>query len=157
MNDDVIRAVTWEAPEHHHIEKGGDWFWVVGIIAVSGAAVAFFLGNFLFALLIIIAAVTFSLVAIRIPRIIPFSVSVRGILVGDAFYPYPTLDSFYIDEINYEEPQLLIKAKKFYLPLIVLPLPDEYLHDIDTILSERLPEEELKEPLINIILEFFGF
>lgn len=154
---DTVHAITWEAPEHHHVEKSSDWFWIVGIIAVSGAIVAFFLGNFLFALLILIAAVTFSLVALRRPRIIPFSVSVRGVVIGDTFHPYSTLESYYIDEINYTEPQLLIKVKKFYMPLIVAPLPEEYLHDIDEILSQRLLEEELKEPLVNILLEFFGF
>ena len=36
---EAIKAVTWEAPEHHHIEKRSDWFWVLGILAIAGAGV----------------------------------------------------------------------------------------------------------------------
>ena len=155
--EDVVRAVTWEAPEHYHTEKSNDWFWVVGIISIAGAIAAFFFGNFLFAILILVAAASLSLVALRHPRVIPFSVSTRGVGVDDTFYTYSSLDSYFIDEVNYPTPQLLLKTKKFYLPLVVLPLPDEHLHDIEDILSVRLPEEELEEPFINLLLEFFGF
>lgn len=163
MRDTIIRmnesarAITWEAPEHHHVEKGSDWFWVVGIIAVAGATAAFFFGNFLFAILILVAAVSLSLVALRQPKVIPFSVSTRGIRVDENIYPYAALESFYIDTVNYAEPQLLVKSKKLYMPLIVMPIPEEYMDEIDDILSERLPEEELEEPLVNVLLEFFGF
>ena len=155
--EDVVRAVTWEAPEHYHTEKSNDWFWVVGIIAIASAIAAFFFGNFLFAILILVASVSLSLVALRHPKVIPFSVSTRGVSVDDTLYTYSSLDSYFIDEVNYSTPQLLLKTKKFYLPLVVLPLPDEYLHDIEDILSVRLPEEELEEPFINLLLEFFGF
>lgn len=156
MNE-TTRAITWEAPEHHHVEKGNDWYWVVGIIAISAAAAAFFLGNFLFAILILIAAVSLTLVSLRTPRIIPFSVSTRGIRIDDAIYTYPTLVSYHIDVMNYPEPQLLIKAKKLYMPLLVMPLPEEYLDEIEDMLQAKLPEEELEEPFLYVLLEFFGF
>lgn len=156
MNE-AAQALTWEAPEHRHIEKGTDWFWAVGIIAITGATAVFLLGNFLFAILILVAAVSLSLVALRHPKVIQFAVSSRGIRVGDAWYPYTTLDSFCIDITNYAEPQLLLKTRKIYMPLIVLPLPEEYIDAVDAILSERLQEEELEEPFFNVLLEFFGF
>ena len=153
---EVTRAVTWEAPEHHHIEKSSDWFWIVGIISVTGALIAFFFGNFLFALLILVAGVSTSLVALRRPRIIPFAVTTRGVRIDDELYPYSSLESFYIDGENYPEVRLLLKSKKLHLPLLILPLPDEYVDDIDDLLSDRLPEEELEEPLFNVILEYLG-
>lgn len=156
MNE-VVRAVTWEAPEHHHVEKGSDWFWVVGIIVVAGAIAAILFGNFLLALLVVVAGVTFSLVALRRPRVVPFAVTSRGVRIDETFYPYAILDSFCIDEENYPEPRLLVKSRKFYSPLLVLPLPEEYVDDIDDILGERLPEDELEEPIFNVLLESFGF
>jgi hypothetical protein len=154
--EDVVRAVTWDAPEHHHTEKTSDWFWVVGIIAIAGAIAAFFFGNFLFAILILLAAVTVSLAALRKPRIIPFSVTTRGVSADDTFYAYSTLESYRIDDEHYATPQLLLKTKRFYMPLILIPLPEEYLHDIDDMIGARLPEEDLEEPLINLLLEFLG-
>lgn len=156
MNE-TVQALTWEAPEHRHVEKGSDWFWAVGIIAFASATASFLLGNFLFAILIFVAAAALSLVALRRPRIIAFAISTRGIRVGDTWYPYASLESFCIDIMNYAEPQLLIKSKKMYMPLIVIPLPEEYIDDVDLIIHDRLPEEELEEPFFNVLLEFFGF
>ena len=155
--EEVTQAITWEAPEHHHIEKGSDWFWVLGILAVSGSIAAFFFGNFLFAVLILIGAGTMALLAGRQPAVIPFSVSTRGVRVGDTLYPYSTLDAYFIEEESPLGPQLLLRSKRIHMPLIILPLPEEYIHDIEDLLLDRLPEEELEEPLANKILEFFGF
>jgi len=151
------RAITWEAPEHHHIEKGSDWFWALGIVALCGAIAAFFFGNFLFAILILVGAFSMSLVAVRPPAVISFSISTRAIKLGEKSYPYSSLESYFLDEENPRGPQLLLKAKSLYSPLIILPIPEEYVDDIEDLLLDRLVEEELEEPLANKILEVFGF
>ena len=46
------RSVTWEAPEHHHVEKGNDWFFALAIIIVALVIVAILLSDTLSALLI---------------------------------------------------------------------------------------------------------
>lgn len=155
--EEVTHAVTWEAPEHHHFEKTSDWFWVLWIIAICAALAVFFFGNFLFAVLIVVAAGTMTLVANKPPKIIPFMVGTRGVRVGDSLYPYSTLESYFIDEDNPLGSQLLIKSRKLYMPLIIMPIPEEYIHDIEDLLVARLPEEELEEPLGHKILEALGF
>lgn len=157
MAEEVTRAVTWEAPEHHHIEKGSDWFWALGIVALCGAIAAFFFGNFLFAILILVGGAAMALAAAKRPSVIPFSVSTRGIRVGDKIFPYSTLEAYFIDEENPNGPQLLLRSKRLYMPLIIMPIPQEYVHEIEDLLVTRLPEEELEEPLANKILEMFGF
>lgn len=98
-----------------------------------------------------------ALVTAKRPSIIPFSVSSRGIRVGERIYPYSTLEAYFIDEENPNGPQLLIRSKSLYMPLIIMPIPEEYVHDIEDLLLARLPEEELEEPLANKILEILGF
>lgn len=156
MNE-VTHSVMWEAPEHSHFEKGGDWYWVLWILAIGASVAAFFLGNFLFSILIIVAAGAMTLLAAKRPEIVPFGVMTRGVRCGDKLYPYSNLESYYIDEQNPEGPQLLLKSRKFHMPLIVMPLPEEYLDDIEDLLRDRLPEEELQEPLAHKLLEVFGF
>lgn len=155
--DDSIRAISWEAPEHHHVDKNSDWFWVLGIIAVCGTVAAFFFGNFLFALLILLGAGVMALRAVKPPAVVPFMVGKKGVRVGEKMFTYSALDSYFIDEEDVKGPQLLLKAKSMYLPLIVMPIPEEYMDDIEDILKERLPEEELYEPLGHKLLEMFGF
>lgn len=155
--EEVTKAITWEAPEHHHIEKKADWFWILGILAISGSVAAFFFSNFLLSILILVAAGSMALIATREPRVIPFAVSTRGIKIDNQSYPYSNLDSYHIDEADPLGPQLLIKSKNLYSPLMVMPLPEEYVDDIEELIGSRLPEEELAEPLLHKVLEFFGF
>ena len=154
---EVLRAVTWEAPEHHHIEKSSDWFWILGILAVAASIVAILFGNILFGIVILLCAAAMTLVAMQEPNVIPFAVTVRGVRVGPDLYPYSTLESFFIDEEHPLGPQLLVKSERYFMPLIIMPIPEDHIDDIESIIETRLPEEHLEEPLAHKILEFFGF
>jgi len=81
------RSVTWEAPEHHHVEKGNDWFFALTIIIIAFVIVAILFNNVLFALLIGVAGGALAVSAAKRPSIIPYAVTVRGIKVDDRLYP----------------------------------------------------------------------
>ncbi len=150
-------SITWEAPEHYHIEKSSDWFWALGIITIAAVIAAFFFGNTLFALLLGVGGFVLGLFATKEPKIIPYAVTMRGLRVGDSLFPYTTLVSFYLDEDDPIGPQLLARTTRTFSPLIVMPIPPEYVDDIESILTLKLPEEYLEEPFINKLLEFLGF
>ncbi len=153
----TAHAVYWEAPEHEHIEKSSDWYWILGILAIAGSLTSIILGNVLLGILIPLAAFVMVLVSHRHPRTISFEVSARGVRVHDTLYPYATLESYYLDETNHIDPQLILKSKKLFVPLIIIPIPDEYINEIERLVSARLPEEHLEEPFSHKLLEFFGF
>jgi hypothetical protein len=155
--DQAPRAVSWEAPEHNHIEKGADWFFAFTIIIIAVVLAAIMFGNVLFALLMTVAGLTLAISVAKRPAIIPFAVTVRGIRINEELFPYSELESYYIDEDDARGPQLLLKSRRRLLPLIILPLPPDYVDDVEDILRDRLPEEELEEPLLIKILEIFGF
>lgn len=157
MESTEIRAITWEAPEHRHIEKSNDWYWALGIVAVAGACAAFILGNVLFGIVIILGTGTMILYADKTPRIIPFAVTMRGIRIDDALHPYSSLESYYIDEECPEGPQLLAKSKKTFAPILVIPIPEEQVDNIDDLIAVQLPSEEIEEPISERLLEMFGF
>ncbi len=153
----TTHSVYWEAPEHTHIEKTSDWYWVLGIIAIAGSVTSIILGNVLLGILIPLAAVVMVLVSARHPRIIPFEVSLRGVRVADTLFPYATLESYYLDEENHIDPQLILKSKKLLAPLQVIPIPEEYITEIERLVSSKLPEEHLEEPFAHRLLEYLGF
>jgi hypothetical protein len=155
--EEVVQSITWEAPEHQHIEKTVDWFWVVGLLTIAGAAASFIFGNILFGLVIIFGALAIVVHSLRDPRMIPFAITARGVRIDGDLYPYTSLSGYAIDEENRHGPQLLLKSRKLFTPLLILPIPEDYMDEIEDIISLRLPEEELEEPFSHQLLEFFGF
>lgn len=146
----------WQAREHEHREKSPDWYWALGILALAGAFAAIIFNNILFALLILIGAFVMALMATREPKLITFTLNQRGLLIDDIFYPYQTLDSFWIDDER-TPPHLLIRSNKALMPLMVIPLVDVDIEGLHLFLLERLAEEQHTEPLAYRVLELFGF
>tara|TARA_B100001989_G_scaffold250823_1_gene228701 strand:- start:118 stop:588 length:471 start_codon:yes stop_codon:yes gene_type:complete len=151
------RSITWEAPEHHHVEKGNDWFFALVVIVLAFVIVAILFDNSLFALLIGLAGGALFVSAAKRPAIIPYAVTLRGVRVDDRVYPYSTLESYRIEEEDPRGPQLLLKSERKLMPLMVMPIPADHVDDIDDLLKENLLEEDLEEPLFIKILELFGF
>lgn len=151
------RSITWEAPEHHHVEKGNDWFFALVIIVLALVVCAILFNNVLLALLIGLAGGALFVSGAKRPSIIPYAVTVRGVKVDDRIYPYSTLDSYRIDEEDHKGPQLLLKSERKLMPLIVIPIPVDHIDDIDDLLRVNLEEEDLEEPLIVKLLELVGF
>ena len=151
------KTIAWQTLEYQHRERSGDWFWVVGIIAVSAAITAILFKNFLFGVLIIIAAFALMLQAARKPRLIQFTINQSAIAAGQIAYPFSSLESFWLDETNPADARLLLKSKNLTAMLIVIPLGDTEPQTVKNFLSRYIAEEELHEPLSQKIMEAVGF
>ncbi len=152
-----LRGVAWEAFEHHHVEKKSDWYWVVGILVIASAVGAILLGNILLGIAIFIGGAVLLIVASRKPKIISYAVTQRGLRIDQQLFPYSTLEAFHVDEENPLGPQLLVMSEKMFMPLLVIPLPEEYTDEIEDIIAAKLPTRHLEEPFGHKLLEFFGF
>jgi hypothetical protein len=149
-------TLRWSAYEHEHIERGSDWFWALGVIAVSAALTAILFGNFLFALVVILAATTIGLIARKPPELHEFEISEKGIRIGQAFHPYDPVISFWVDE-ELEKPLLLVDTTTFMSPNLIIPIDDIHPDDIREAMRPHAEEVPMKEPTAHKILEFFGF
>lgn len=154
---DSPAPLRWQAYEHEHIERGSDWFWALGIIAISGAITSVLFGNVLFAILITVAAGTIGLLATRPPELHDFEISERGILTGPHLHTYDSILAFWIQEEKASQPLLLVDTTKPLSPNLVIPLGDIDPHEVRDLLRDHVEEVPMKEPLAHKILEFFGF
>lgn len=154
MHEDRLE---WEALEYEHIEKTPDWFWGLALVALAAIAAAIFFENLLFAVVILLSAFTFALYGARAPKMERFSITDRGVSVGNNLYPYQTLDSFWVHDSPESRPVLLIKSKKTLMPLIAIPITHVNPRDIRERLLDELPEEEHHEPLSDKLMRFFHF
>jgi hypothetical protein len=152
-----MSSVSWQAYEHMHGEKRADWFWVLGLITIAVTVAAIVLGNTLFGIVMLVSGIVLGIAAMRPPRVVAYEITTRAIRVDEALYPYSTLDSFYINEEDeHHGPQLLVKTKKHFMSLLVIPLPEEYVDDIEELVASRIPEEFLEEPLAMKLFEAVG-
>ena len=157
--------IAWSAFEYHYHPKTNDWYWAVGIIAVSVAATSVIFGNILFAFFILISAFALCIVAARKPRLLSCEINDRGIVTDASLYPFTTLESFWVEDYAHireldnphHVPKVILKSKKLFMPYIILPIEAVEPDAVRDALLEFLPEEEHMEPLSQKIMERLGF
>jgi len=149
-------VLRWSAYEHEHIERGADWYWALGIVAVCAALVSILFHDFLFAVLILVATVTIALHAQHPPDVSEFELSRRGIRINGTMHRYEEIIAFWVEDHDVERPLLLIDTIKFLAPNLIIPIEDVDPHDVRDYLIQRVAEVPMKEPVGHKILEFFG-
>lgn len=149
-------TLRWSAYEHEHIERGSDWYWALGIIAVCAAVTSIIFGNFLFALLILVAAGTIGILASQPPELHEFEINEKGIRIGKNTHGYDTVVSFWVDDERID-PQLLVDTKTMLSPNLIIPIGDMDPETIRDYMLEHAEEIPMTEPISHKILEIFGF
>ncbi len=149
--------ISWKIEEYAHREKGPDWFWALGVIAIAGAAIAIIDHDVLFGIFIIIAAIILGFYAARKPDVIEIAISDAGIMIRNYFYPYEKIKGFAVDE-NESGNHLLLESDRQVVPIISITLPAS----IDTegligLLRTKIPEKPLKEHFAHRLMEHMGF
>jgi hypothetical protein len=151
-------SLHWQTFEYELRERSTDWFWAVGIISIAVAITAIIFNNVLFAIVILIGGFALSLYAARPPKEIDIVISDKGILLEKYFYPYRTLESFWVEERGGGS-RILVKSQRLVMPYIVIPINEEEA-DIETvkgILRKYLPEVFHSESIFHRLMEYLGF
>lgn len=148
--------ISWNAPEHYHVEKQSDWYWAVGIITLAIAAVAIIFGNVIPGIFVIVAAVALVLHAARTPRMIRYEVNDRGIAMNDVLYPFLSLESFWIPH-DQSPTKIILKSRKMFMPLIIVHIDEVDPEDVREVMLTYIAETEHHEPILKHILEKIGF
>ncbi|MCH7883114.1 hypothetical protein IIA95_01720 [Patescibacteria group bacterium] len=149
--------LSWSAPEYEYTAKSREWYWVVGILATAFVVVAILIGNFLFAIFIILTGFTIALYGARRPKVVAFALTHRGIQIADRLYPYDTLKSFWIRYDPPRKKEIDITSKKIIMPRLTIPLADTDPNEARNILIRSLKEEETEESLSEAIAKYLGF
>lgn len=148
----------WEAFEYEMRERSSDWFWAVGIITVAVAVTAIIFNNVLFAVVILLGGFVLSMYAAKPPRKIDVVIDEIGIRVDRHFFPFRSLESFWIDE-HHHVPKMLVKSQRLIMPYISIPLDLDEVEadDVRRYTSRFIPEIFHGESIFEKILERLGF
>lgn len=148
--------ISWEAPDHLYTDKSNDWYWSVGIITITAAALAFIFNNIIFGIFIVVAAFALIVHASKKPKIVRCEINDRGIVLDNILYPFLSLESFWIDAHD-EPPRILVRSHKTFMPFITIYIEEVDPEKVREILLNYIAETEHHEPLAQKLLEKFGF
>lgn len=137
----VETIISWEILEHEPRPKSADWTWVVSIIGGAMAIASIIFGNLLFAIFIIIATFSIILYGHKEPELLQVEINRKGIRVNNEFFPYPTIDSFWMDDERGYQVLTILSKKRSILPHIRIRMPEDISMD------------ELRDELLNHIDE----
>ena len=146
----------WEGMEYAFEEKGADWYWALGIIAVAGILACILFNNFILALVIAAGAVALGLQAARPPQMRHFEITDSGLVVDDKLYPYE--DMLHFSVLEYADPSLppslSIKTKRMLSPHILVPIIGHDPVEIYDLFIQLVPEGKHDESVMDRLIDY---
>lgn len=145
--------VSWVAKEYVELDKGLGWYvWFGVIVLLLIAADIFILRSYTFSLLIVVMTVALIVYIRRPPRDIQYTLSGRqGLYVGERLYHLSEFRAFGLIKDGDNHSILLIPVKRFS-PGVSVYFPEGVGEKIVDILGQRLPMEDLKLDIIDIVV-----
>ncbi len=114
--------VEWLIPEYREHARSRRWYLISGAILLLLLTYSLLTANFLFALIIIIASIIVILQDKHEAPKITFSVTEAGIGLGQDFYDYAKLQSFWLYYEPDEAKTLFLEFKNRIRPRLAIPL-----------------------------------
>ncbi len=153
----MSQKIEWQSYDRAEQRHSPDWYWAVGIIALSLAVTAVIFNNILFAILVFVSTVALFLRTLQKPQLLRYELTNRGLRTNKNFQPFTVFDSFWVEEDTEPQPKLLMKSRAMLTPLLSATLEGVTPEAIRELLSEYLPEVEQHEPLSKRVMEYLGF
>ncbi len=150
---------SWTGKEYEHRPKTADWYWALGIIAISLSVAAVLFDNYLLAIVIVLAAGALMVHAHKEPPLHTFNITEQGLFIGDEFHPYEKMISFSLwegdDDVS--SSLLSIKTASLLSPHLVIPISGVSPQAIQSVFATHVNEEDHPPTLVDIVAGWLGF
>lgn len=145
--------ITWTAQEYIHLDKNVGWFVLFALIVLGLVAVdIFFLKSWTFSALVIVMAIAIIIYVRRPPRTLTYALSpAQGLYVGERLYHFDEFRAFGLIQDGENHSIMLIPRKRFS-PGVSVYFPEEAGERIVDILGQRLPMENLKLDIVDVVV-----
>lgn len=145
--------VSWTASEYVHLEKGGLWYVLFAVVVIGFIAIdVFLLKSWTFSILVLVMAVAVIVYARRPPRELQYTLSGKhGLYIGEKLYDLADYKAFGLIRDGEHNSIMLIPTKRF-APGVSVYFPVEVGEKVVDILGSRLPMENLKLDVIDIVV-----
>ncbi len=151
--------LEWQGREYDHNPRSADWYWALGIIAVAGTIAAILFGDYLLAVLVIVAAIALALHAAKYPPLHRFRLTEKGLLIGEELHPFERMTSFSVlEDIEGKLPSIIsIKTESWLWPHLVIPLEGVDVDAVYTYFLQHVDEGEHPHTFTDLVATWLGF
>jgi len=145
--------VTWNAQEYVHLDKSPLWFVLFVLVVLALIAIDIFvLKSYTFSVLVVVMAIAVVIYTRRPPRMLTYALSLQqGLYVGERLYHFDEFKAFGLIRDDEHHSIMLIPRKRF-APGVSVYFPQEAGEEIVDILGQRLPMEDLKLDVIDVVV-----
>jgi hypothetical protein len=120
-------VISWRIPEYQGEEKTKRWYIIYSLIGLALLAYAIYSQNFIFAIIIVFAAVLLIIFDGGHPGTLEVAISDKGVAVGKEFYDYDQIEDFFIIYQPEEGVKnLYLEFKRFARPALPESEPNHY-------------------------------
>lgn len=153
MSDHKKVLLEWTFPEFHEHNRGTWWYFWMTLLGGGLILSSLFVGNFLFALIIILVALLAVLYERRGPRRATFQITGEGIVFDQEFFQYGDVKNFRIVYTPPEVKNLYLTFTSLLRPRITIHLENQDPSRVRKILSQYILEdfESEGEPIADIL------
>lgn len=138
-----METISWEVPEYDTHDRTRNWYYVAGVIGVLLLVYSVITSNFLFAGIIIIAALVIILTDGKEPQKVQIRLTDEGVEVGRKFYDYDEIKDFAI----VYKPKMGVKNLYFEFKTVTKPRLSIPLLDRDPLIIRDKLLKYLQEDL----------
>jgi len=131
----------WDFPEYNQYKKTKAWYVVTGIIFALFLIYSVLTANFLFIIILILAAIIIFMHSRQSPAKIEFKIYEDGIGLGLKFYDWEEIKKFRIVFQPPEVKRLYFDLKRALTPDLSVPLLDQNPLEIRDVLKKYLDED----------------
>lgn len=151
---DLSKPFSWDAVDGVQRSRGTSWYAGLAIITVALMAITIFLmKDWVFAILIPIMATAVFVMTKRPTTTVNYSISPKGVYVGDKLYDFSEFKSFGIVDDPDQLSIVLLPSKRLGLP-ITLYFEEADGEKIVDMLGARLPMQEIKQDSFDKIIKY---
>ncbi len=143
--------ITWSAFEYIHQEKGKTWFTIFSVITLAFLALAIYLQQWSFAVLIVVIAAVIVVSSKRPPRELTYGLSDEGLSIDGKMHPFEAFKAFGVIHDGLEYSIMLIPTQRFQ-PGVTVYFPEEAGEDIVDLLGSVLPMKDLKLDAVDRVV-----
>jgi len=142
---------SWQAPEFEVYEKSRNWYIIATLFLFVVIIYAILTNGPIMAVTFILIGIVGYIYAQKEPRTIKFSITSKGLLADNNFYPYENIFSFWIFYEPTHTKVISLHTKAPVLPFVHIPIENEEPVKLRELLMQNIPEIKQQPSLINTI------